>query len=59
MKYIIRRILSLYKGATLPALDKQLHFLGGFCIAAAVLPFGMAEAAVATFVAAIAKELYD
>jgi len=43
----------------LPPLDKILHFLAGFGVAAMAMPFGMTEAAVATFTVAVAKELYD
>lgn len=43
----------------LPPIDKIVHFLVGFGIAAMALPLGMVEALAIVFTIAVAKELYD
>ena len=40
-------------------IDKKLHFLAGFGVAAMALPLGIVEAMAAVFTVAVAKELYD
>jgi len=41
------------KGTKMIALDKIIHFLGGFGVAAMALPLGMVEAMSAVFVVAV------
>jgi hypothetical protein len=40
-------------------IDKTLHFLAGFGVAAMAMPLGMIEAMSAVFTVAVVKELYD